>query len=405
LSSGTTRSFLFWARNGLYHALKAFAVPRGARALLPAYICKAAVEPIAAYGLHVDFYGVRRDCSVDFADLEARICADTRVVLSAHYFGFPQKMEEFDRICGAHRLLLFEDCAHVLRGEYAGRALGSFGDASVFSYRKHLPMFDGAELLLRGVRPIGDRAGDRDSDRVAVGSRFAGAAGKHILGHALAGSQSVTARWSSRALEFAKKVAGRRNVAEVAADAGATGETVALRKTDAAAGTDTAKAQGVPVTVDNNTVSFERDLVNEPMTRASRWVLQHANVEKIARRRAENFALLREELRDIEGVTVLSDRSGEKVCPWVCPILIDGVADAHLALRSAGIPAVTWGGVRPEGIGAREYADADFLYDNLIFLPVHQNLSGAQLRFIAEEVKRVRAAAVSASREHVSVAS
>lgn len=113
--------FFFWARNAIYHALEALEVPRHSRALLPAYLCRAAAEPFAAYGLECDFYDLKRDCTPDFSVIDAKIRPETRVVLTAHYFGFPQKIEEFSDLCRRRNLLLFEDCAHVLRTEFRGR--------------------------------------------------------------------------------------------------------------------------------------------------------------------------------------------------------------------------------------------------------------------------------------------
>src|SRR5437867_1289218 len=55
----------------------------------------------------------------------------------------------------AHGLALIEDCAHVLSGEVEGKSLGTIGDAAVFSWRKFLPIYDGAELVInRPVRQV-----------------------------------------------------------------------------------------------------------------------------------------------------------------------------------------------------------------------------------------------------------
>lgn len=358
------RQFFFWARNGLYHALQSFEIPRGARALVPAYICRAAVEPFQAYGLEVDFYNIRRDCRVDFEDLQARIRDDTRVVLAVHYFGFPQEMERFGRIRQAKRVLLFEDCAHVLRGEYKGQPLGSFGDASVFSYRKHLPMFDGAELLLR-------KAPSRDlPHKMRWRSQFEVNALKHTVGFWLEGRGKAKVRSSALGIERQPFAADHM-------------EPVANPQGGSSAG------QPARRFVDNNTATFEEDLVNEPITRTSRWVLRHSDNEAIAKTRLENFLALREELRKIDGVKMLFEDAGPGVCPWVCPIVIAGIADGHLSLREAGIPAVTWGGVRPPHLPPGQHADAEFLFANCIFLPVHQNLTADDMRLIARKVRSV----------------
>jgi hypothetical protein len=45
-------------------------------------------------------------------------------------------------------MVLIEDCAHVLCGESEGEPIGTIGDAAVFSWRKFLPLYDGADLVL-----------------------------------------------------------------------------------------------------------------------------------------------------------------------------------------------------------------------------------------------------------------
>src|SRR5262245_50813203 len=64
---------LFWARNAIYHCLGALGIAPGDKILVPAFHCASAVEPIVNYGAKINFYNVKRDCSVDFADVEAKI--------------------------------------------------------------------------------------------------------------------------------------------------------------------------------------------------------------------------------------------------------------------------------------------------------------------------------------------
>ncbi|MGB2643177.1 MAG: DegT/DnrJ/EryC1/StrS family aminotransferase [Candidatus Acidiferrum sp.] len=346
--------FFFWARNAIYHALEALEVPRHSRALLPAYLCRAAAEPFAAYGLECDFYDLKRDCTPDFSVIDAKIRPETRVVLTAHYFGFPQKIEEFSDLCRRRNLLLFEDCAHVLRTEFRGKRLGTFGDASVFSYRKFLPMFDGAELLLSKA--------EKGAWKLES-SRFGRQASRFIGSLAVNNSSSLFAKVIRRGVETTKGNGGT-NSAESAATA------------------------PVQQAVDNNSTTFDPTLLNQPMSGPSRWVLRHSDVEAVIERRRANFVFLQEKFRNATGITPLFEELPIGVCPWVYPMFIDGIPNAHLLLREAGVPAVTWGGVRIENIRMVDFPGADFLYDNLIFLPVHQNLTDGHLGLIADAVKK-----------------
>jgi len=371
--AGARKLFFFWARNALFHALRALAVPSSARVLLPAYVCKAAVEPFEAYGAQIDFYRIGRDCTPDFDEIEARIRPDTRAVLAVHYFGFPQRIQEFRKLCEAKNLLLFEDCAHVLRGEIGGQPLGSFGDASVFSYRKFLPMFDGAELLLR------DSSHNVPAGSNSEHSGFFSQAARHIARQALASSSGGAAKLLSTGINLARR--GRSGPQSPP------------------------QMPGASIAVDNNSASFDPAVVNQPMTLPSRWVLRHTNITRVIAQRRENFQFLHEQLQNISGITPLLRALAEGVCPWIYPVTFDEVPDAHLQLRAAGVPAVTWGGVRPQNTSGSEFRDADFLYDNLLFLPIHQNLSRNQLCTMADTVKRVRMETLKPTRARVPVAS
>src|SRR5262249_31065683 len=118
------------------------------RVLIPSYICRAAVDPFLAYGMDIDFYSIKMDCAVDLDDIQNRITPKTKAILAAHYFGFPQQIGRIRDICDRHQIALIEDCAHVLCGEIDGKPIGSFGDASIFSWRKFLPVYDGGELVM-----------------------------------------------------------------------------------------------------------------------------------------------------------------------------------------------------------------------------------------------------------------
>jgi hypothetical protein len=77
------------------------------------------------------------------------------------------------------------------------------------------------------------------------------------------------------------------------------------------------------------------------------------------------------------------------VAPWIYPVFVGARPDAHLRLRALAIPAVTWGGVRPPGLNAAEHPQAVDLYENLVFLPVHQELEADAIEKIAAAVRAV----------------
>ena len=59
---------------------------------------------------------------------------EVRLVVVAHLYGTPGKIEEIRNICDAHNALLVEDAAESLGATYKGRQTGTFGDYSIISF-------------------------------------------------------------------------------------------------------------------------------------------------------------------------------------------------------------------------------------------------------------------------------
>jgi perosamine synthetase len=136
--------------------------------------------------------------------------------------------------------------------------------------------------------------------------------------------------------------------------------------------------------------SFDLRIANYPMSYLSRLVLRHSNAPLIAAKRRENYAFLQEELSRIEGLHFLIPTLPAGVCPWVFPLFFEMIPEACHALRELGIPATSWEGVRPLELELNLFRDAEYLYKNLVFLPIHQNLKVEDLMRIVEAVKKVR---------------
>jgi dTDP-4-amino-4,6-dideoxygalactose transaminase len=348
----------FWARNAIYYSLKALGVRPGDRILVPSYICSAAVEPILAYGADAVFYAIRRDCTPDLADIKAKIDAETRAIFAVHYFGFPQGIRECRDLCDRCGLFLIEDCAHVLRGDVDGLPSGAIGDASVFSWRKLLPLFDGGELILN--RSHRELEVDWRSESLLFTLKVAKSQIDHLVAQTHHPAVRIPYRWIHSLRNALLRLVG------------------------------SARAKREGLSVDSNTPSFDPGMVNFPMSRLSRIHLDHARIGMIVARRRKNYSYLQEHCSGIPGVKMLSPDLPPGVCPWVFPLFFEGMPNAHLPLRARGIPAVTWGWVRHPAISKGNFPESDFLYENLVFLPVHQSLRQRDLDLIVEAIHTVR---------------
>jgi perosamine synthetase len=358
-TSASGRSWrLALARNAIYLALGALGLTGEDEVLVPAYICAAAVEPIRAYGATPIFYSINKDCSTDLLDLEGKISLRTRALLLVHYFGFPNRnIRELRSLCDRRDLLLIEDCAHVLCGETDGVPLGQLGEAAVFSFRKFLPVRDGAELRL-------NRFGESMSINLRRESFTS------TLKHAVYLAEQ---RWPPIS-PATKRVS---NVAKF------------LRRTTIQQSQEAPTQHGVLLS-ENSETRFDPCLLRSPMSRLSRWIMAHTDMKAVVERRRDNYFKLTAALREISRVEMPFPELPPGVCPWMLPLTLEGLSNVHKLLRGRGMPAVAWDAVRPRALNGAEFHDADFLYENLFFLPVHQNLEPRHLNEMVSAIKNVR---------------
>ncbi|MBE5936503.1 MAG: aminotransferase DegT [Lachnospiraceae bacterium] len=59
---------------------------------------------------------------------------DVKLVVAAHLYGVPAKLDEIVEICHRHGALFIEDAAESMGATYKGRQTGSFGDYATISY-------------------------------------------------------------------------------------------------------------------------------------------------------------------------------------------------------------------------------------------------------------------------------
>jgi dTDP-4-amino-4,6-dideoxygalactose transaminase len=343
--------YLFWARNAIYHGLSALDVKPGDNVLVPAFHCTSAVQPILSYGGEVKFYDVNLDLSPNFDDIRGKIDHKTRAILAIHYFGFPQQIRKFKELCQMRNLYLIEDCAHVLTGSTGeGMALGDTGDISVFSWRKFFPLYDGGQLVINNPKlKWASRLEQRD---MLLSLKIA----KNTLERLF---EDSTGRWVNR-LSLISHAAS------------------SLSRYCLSFNAIAARARNV----NSYEVEFDPNCVNLGMSNISRRILDRTNIATVVEERRSNYYRLSEAVQTMRGVTTVYPRLPDHVCPWVFPLLVHGSKDLHLILRAKGIPATTWGSVIHPSLPLGQFSSARFLYDNLVFLPVHQSLKEKDLQMI-----------------------
>lgn len=89
--------------------------------------------------------------NLDPISVENCITPATKAICVVHYAGYPADLIALRKIADRHNIALIEDCAHALGAREAGVAIGTIGDAAIFSFQaiKHMTTVDGGMLTLR----------------------------------------------------------------------------------------------------------------------------------------------------------------------------------------------------------------------------------------------------------------
>lgn len=110
--------------------------------------------------------------------IESNITENTKAILVTHLYGMPTRMEAICDICKRKGLLLFEDCAQAHFAKYRGRYVGTFGDASFYSFypTKNLGCFgDGGavvshnEDIIEKIKVLRNYGSDKRYHNIEVG--------------------------------------------------------------------------------------------------------------------------------------------------------------------------------------------------------------------------------------------
>ncbi|MFA5743164.1 MAG: aminotransferase class V-fold PLP-dependent enzyme [Candidatus Paceibacterota bacterium] len=147
-------------RSSLEAILRALEIKSGDDVLVQAFTCNAAINPILKVGAKPVFVDIDSTLNLSVEDLKKKITPQTKAVMVQHTFGWPADLAEIKNFCQQNKLYLIEDCAHALGAEYGSREergnhpalseekagsstfqpryasgkVGTFGDASFFSF-------------------------------------------------------------------------------------------------------------------------------------------------------------------------------------------------------------------------------------------------------------------------------
>lgn len=94
------------------------------------------------------------------ATIAAVLTSRTRAIIAVHLAGWPCEMEPIMALAREHQVYVVEDCAQAHGARYAGRAVGSFGDAAAFSFCQDKIISTGGEggMLLTDNTALWEKA-------------------------------------------------------------------------------------------------------------------------------------------------------------------------------------------------------------------------------------------------------
>lgn len=121
-------------RSALMAILYAFGIGFGDEVIIQSFTCVAVPDPIIWSKAKPIYVDVDKSLNIDPSSLEKAISKKTKAIIVQHTFGIGAKIDIIKNIAQKYNLILIEDCAHALGGEYNNLKLGTFGDASFFSF-------------------------------------------------------------------------------------------------------------------------------------------------------------------------------------------------------------------------------------------------------------------------------
>lgn len=344
LFEGRRVSYTFNTRVAIREACDLLGLKSGDEVLAPAYNCGSELDPLRHAGLTITLYPVDRKAQIDLAGIEACISSKTRAVYLTHYFGFLQPDTAGLRaLCDQHGIFLIEDCAlSLLSGKTP--AEGFAGDISVFCFYKFFPVLGGGALVINNKEIKGDATFSNRAPWVSTTKQ------RMRLGLGiLIGPQRVSAlkqirRWSP------PQVTGFSQV-------------------------------GPPDMPPH--YYFDPRLRNTGIDLFASLPIRSFNVDETISRRRENYLTYLDLLSEIDGVKPLFPDLPNNICPLSVPVLLENRDKVAQALISKGIAATPWwSGYNQHLNWGKTCADARYLKDHVLSLPVHQYLGKLETSYI-----------------------
>lgn len=123
------------ATSALHLSLKALGIGKNDEVIIPDMTFVATASSVILTGATPVLADVNEnDMNISSDSIEKSVTSRTKAIIPVHFAGKSCNMKEIKRIAKKHDLFIVEDCAHALGTRFAGKHVGTFGDAGCFSF-------------------------------------------------------------------------------------------------------------------------------------------------------------------------------------------------------------------------------------------------------------------------------
>lgn len=124
-------------------------IKEGDEVIMPSYTFVSTANAFVLRGAKIVFADSRSDQpNIDENGLEALITAKTKVIVVVHYAGVACEMDTIMALAKKYGIYVVEDAAQAIESYYKGKALGSIGHLSAFSFHETKNVISGEGGLL-----------------------------------------------------------------------------------------------------------------------------------------------------------------------------------------------------------------------------------------------------------------
>lgn len=352
LSSGRL-VYTHLGRSGNVFICELLNIQKGDEILVPSYNCGSEVDPFLWYGMNAVMYRIDKRLRIDVEDLKKRLSNKTRIIYVTHYFGWPQALDELRSVCDQHNLFLIEDCALSLFSNGTNGVIGLTGDASIHSFRKTLPVPDGAALVLKSK--FNNLRVPKSRPKLIIVKE----------------TIPLILRWLINLLtkyfhinyfisHLEKRFRNKKSVIN----------------------------SSVYLDMPKD-FYFDKKVLPKTLSRISIGILNSTDINMVFEKRRSNYSKLYNGICDLKNVKPMLGPLPDGVCPLLLPITVLDTRYWIDELNKCAIKSTTWWEGFHRKLNWQNFPEAKYLKQNLVVLPVHQYLNDEDINYIITCVKDI----------------